>query len=202
MSSFPIDFTMKSLKFLHNFPLVLCTFLGLNFTFIYQKTNVKKYKILTTTRIIQLQMIYVLFETFLVLSTLTFKRNYFKLRVALILQFIQVVFPQFIKLFVVYQAFKLRKGQDNIQSQVNDIEIFMKNHFQMFHNPNNCELKFLLLITLLILARSGKLYLQHERGFLIYHFSTMISELIFSSNDFLFTFYVDKLSNQSRNLCR
>lgn len=193
---------MASLKFINNFPLVLCTFLGLNFTFIYQKTNVQKYKIVTKTRIIQLQMIYVLFETFLVLATLHFNSQYFRIRVALVLQFIQVLFPQFIKLFVVYQAFKLTKFQQNIQSQVNDIQSLMGKHFKMFDNSNNCELKFILLIMLLILARGTKLYLQHERAYLIYHCSTMISELIFSCNDFLFTFYVDKLSNQSTNLCR
>lgn len=193
---------MKSLKFINNFPLVLCTFLGLNFTFIYQKTNVTKYKIVTTTKIIQLQVIYVVFETFLVLASLHYDKRYFRLRVALILQFIQVVFPQFIKLFVVYQAFKLTKVQHNIQSQVNDIQSLMKKHFKTFDNSNNCELKFLLLLMLLIFARTTKLYLQHESAYLIYHCSTMISELIFSCNDFLFTFYVDKLSNQSRNLCR
>lgn len=147
-------------------------------------------------------MIYVIFETFLVLATLHFDSKYFRIRVALFLQFIQVVFPQFIKLFVVYQAFKLTKVQYNIQSQVNDIQSLMKNHFKMFDNSNNCELKFLLLLMLLILGRGAKIYLQHERAYLIYHCSTMISELIFSCNDFLFTFYVDKLSNQSRTLCR
>lgn len=193
---------MKSLKFIENFPLVFCTFLGLNFTFIYKKTNYKKYKFVTKTRIIQLQMIYVLFETFLVLATFTFSKNYFKLRVALILQFIQVVFPQFIKLFVVYQAFKLTKIQQNIQSQLIDIQNLMKKHFNILDSFNNCNLKFLLLIVLLIFARVAKLYLQHERIYLIYHCSTMISEIIFSCNDFLFTFYVDKLSNQSRNLVK
>ena len=199
MSSFPIDFTMKSLN---NFPLVLCTFLGLNFTFIANKKSVQKYKIVTKTRIIQLQMIYILFETFLVSATLTFTKRYFRIRVALILQFIQVVFPQFIKLFVVYQAFKQRTAQQHIQSQVNDIQSLMKKHFKTIDNSSNCELKFLLLIVLLIIARGAKLYMQRERAYLIYHCSMMISELIFSCNDFLFTFYVDKLTNQSRMLCR
>ena len=106
------------MKSLNNFPLVLCTFLGLNFTFIANKKSVQKYKIVTKTRIIQLQMIYILFETFLVSATLTFTKRYFRIRVALILQFIQVVFPQFIKLFVVYQAFKQRTAQQHIQSQM------------------------------------------------------------------------------------
>ena len=169
--------------------------LGINFPF---HTSFTTYKLLTIQFILKLHLVFFFFDSLILM--LTFNKR-FKFDVKLILHSIQIVIPHFLKIFVVFQAFKKRKIQWKINQGFTIIETSLFNGIsksQLIQKYKSeiidCDLKFMIFILILIIIRIAKNYLRIA-GY-VYVLSTMIPEFIYSSSDFYFVYSIDILTNQ------
>lgn len=191
--------TMKTSIFIRKIVNLTFHILGINFQF---HKSFKKYKLLTIEFIIMLHLVFFFFDSLILM--LTFNKH-FKFDVKLILHTIQIVIPHFLKVFVVFQAYKKRKIQCRINHGSTTIENSLINRINKFKFKDqmvrkyqsrviHCDIKFLIFILILIAIRIAKNYLRIA-GY-VYVLSTMIPEFIYSSSDFYFVYCIDILTNQ------
>lgn len=172
--------------------LLICQIFGTNFSQIKQKSPAK-HKIATFKLIFALQIVYVFFDVLLIFLTFPPDMSRYKYKFDFVLHMFQVMLPQLFKMLVVFQAFKEKEQQRHIEMELLKIKEFIKGTFRK-HYVNNRQSKasgkFLRNFLIIISTRVVKLC---TIKYTAYTFSTAISELTLSSNDLLFTFYVDYL---------
>lgn len=172
--------------------LFICQLFGTNFSQIKQKSPAK-HKIATTKLIFALQIVYLFFDVLLIFLTFPHDMSRFKYKFDFVLHMFQVVLPQLFKMLVVFQAFKEKEQQRHIEMELLKIKEFIKRTFRKNYVNNRqskASGKFLRNFLIIISTRVVKLC---TIKYTVYTFSTAISELTLSSNDLLFTFYVDYL---------
>lgn len=173
--------------------------LGINFQF---HKPLQNYKLITIRFILKLHFVFLFFDSLILM--LTFKKK-FKFDVKLILHTIQIVIPHFLKVFVVFQAYKKSQIHCRINQSFTIIENSLINGVSKFKFKNQivqkyknkviyCDVKFVIFILILIVIRIAKNYLRIA-GY-VYVLSTMIPEFIYSSSDFYFVYCIDNLTNQ------
>lgn len=170
----------------------ICQIFGINFSRI-EKKSPGKFKIKTFKLIFGLQIIYLYFDVLLIFLTFPPDMSQIKLQFNFVLHMFQVMLPQFIKMFVVIQAFREKEQQQFIEMELFQIKEFIKRTLRQDY-VNKMQSKasgnFLRNFLIIIFTRIVKLC---TIKYTVYTFSTAISELTLSSNDLLFTFYVDYL---------
>lgn len=172
--------------------LLICRIFGTNFLEIKQKSP-GKHKLETFKLIFTLQIVYLFFDVLLIFLTFPPDISRFIFQFDFVLHMFQVILPQLIKMVVVYQAFKEQEQQRHIEMELLKIKEFIKrtfrNNYVNNHQSKACG-NFLRNFLIIISTRVVKLC---TIKYTVYTFSTAISEFTLSSNDLLFTLYVDYL---------
>ena len=172
--------------------LLICQIFGTNFLEVKHK-SLGKHKVATYKIIFALQIVYLFFDVLLIFLTFPHDMSRRKFEFDFVLHIYQVILPQFIKMLVVFQAFKEKEQQRHIEMELLKIKEFMKRTFcnNYVHNrQSKASGNFLKNFLIIISTRVVKLC---TIKYTVYTFSTAISEFTLSSNDLLFTFYVDYL---------
>ena len=172
--------------------LFVCQLFGLNFT-----------KISTFKLIFALQIVYLFFDVLLIFLTFPHDMRNFKFKFDFVLHMFQVVVPQVLKMLVVVQAFKDKEQQKHIEMELLNIKEFIKRTLcKDYVNTSESKAsgKFMKNFLIIFSTRIVKLC---TIKYTVYTFSTALSEFTLSSNDLLFTFYVDYLKelNEIVNCC-
>lgn len=171
-------------------------FIGQIFATNFSKMDSKspgKHKVSTIKVIFGFQIVYLFFDVLLIFLTFPSDMSMIKLQFNFVLHMYQVMLPQLIKFLVVYQAFKEQNQQRHIEMELKNIKEFIKRTFRKNYVKNRQSKAagiFVKHFLIIIFTRIVKLC---TIKYTVYTFSTAISEFTLSSNDLLFTFYVDYL---------
>lgn len=99
-----------------------------------------------------------------------------------ITNFYQMVLPFFVQNFLILRAFQRRKIQKNLYNELKP---------KFTQKTDKCERKFLLRILFILFVRILKLGSGRSRSNLIFNAQALFPELIYSSNDLMFVYYVE-----------
>lgn len=99
--------------------------------------------------------------------------------------FFQEQIPYFIQLLILYRTFRMRKLQKKLSNKLS-VKFTQKLHKN--------EKRFLLRVGLVVLVRVLKFYFGQKRSYYFYNSRVSIFELVYTSNDFLFVYYVEMLN--------
>jgi len=99
-------------------------------------------------------------------------------------QIYQSIFPFFIQNLLILKAFLMRNRQKYLSQKLKP---------KFTQKMGKCEKKFLLRMSFIILVRSVKYSMSTNKGNRIFHSQTTFPELIYSSNDLMFVYYVELL---------
>lgn len=170
--------------------------LGIRFSF---NAKVHKKHIWTSTKFVfQLHLIFFIFDSILIF--LFFQKGT-QTSINICLNIIQCVLPQFIHVFVLFQAYKFRKLQSIIEKNVIKMDLILKlSKSDKKRSTESLSSKFVISLLILIVTRILKVGLMKSLHGRIYALSMMIPELIYSSNDLYFAMMVKTLASRIKFL--
>ncbi|CAG9809597.1 unnamed protein product [Chironomus riparius] len=99
-------------------------------------------------------------------------------------QVYQSIFPFIIQNFLILKAFLMRNKQKNLAQKLKP---------KFTQKLGNCEKKFLIRMSFIIIVRIIKYGMASNQSNVIFHSQTAFPELIYSSNDLMFVYYVELL---------
>lgn len=96
----------------------------------------------------------------------------------------QSILPFFIQNFLIFKAYFMRSQQKELESILRP---------KLEQDMGKCEMYFLLRFLTIISIRAIKFIWGRDRNNTVFNFHTAFPELIYSSNDLMFVYYVERL---------